>query len=196
MIMATDLSNVDSFFSNAPQLQTLPVCEEQFYSCNFDDNINQIFGKANDLKIEREPLDIRCVVEEIFKIKIDETDLGKDISGFLERIGSKWHIYINKHESELRKRFTIAHELGHFIFHRNQYLSDSKPDQIFFRDENTNLVEWQANEFAAKLLMPKDTFGKYIKNGCNTIAQLADKFKVSTSAIKYRAYKLGYLTEY
>jgi Zn-dependent peptidase ImmA (M78 family) len=192
--MATDLSNIDSFFNDTHQPQT-PALQTKYYA---GDTIEQILKESSNNNIAQEPIDIRAVVEKIFKIKIVETDLGKSVSGFLEKVGSEWLIYVNILESETRKRFTIAHELGHFIYDRNKYIADAslEPDQIFFRDDNTNPIERRANEFAAELLMPKNTFDDCVKNGCNTIAGLADKFKVSTSAIKYRAYKLGYLSEY
>jgi Zn-dependent peptidase ImmA (M78 family) len=197
--MATDLSNIDSFFGS-PQSKITSDCEKQHGANNNDiiHSIKQIRDKINELKISQEPLDVERVVKEIFNIEILETDLGKNVSGFLERIDSKWYIYINKYESKLRKRFTIAHELGHFVCHRNQYVSDGKPDhdQVFFRDDKTNSIEKAANEFAAELLMPENTFNECVNKGINTIEKLADAFQLSTSAVKYRAYKLGYLTEY
>jgi Zn-dependent peptidase ImmA (M78 family) len=192
--MATDLSNLDAFFNGeVQQLTTVPAV------LNIGISISEIREVAKQKNIsDVNPRTIREVVDKVFGIQIDETDLGRYASGFLERIGDKWHIYINKYESEARKRFTITHELGHFILHRNMYMtaSTSFPDQIFFRDENNSPEEIEANKFAADLLMPEEIFKKYINEGCNTIDALADKFGLSTSAVKYRAYKLGFLSEY
>jgi Zn-dependent peptidase ImmA (M78 family) len=129
-------------------------------------------------------------------MKIIYKDLGKWDSGFLEKIDDQWCIYINQYESVPRQRFTIAHELGHFILHSDEYANTSIHDQIFFRDENTSPMEREANDFASGLLMPKDIFYTYIQEGVNTISALADKFKLSTPAVKYRAYKLGLIPEY
>ncbi len=192
--MATDLSNLDKFLkgdTSSPE----PKQKEAVVLCN----IQEILNEAQKKQIQTEPLDIRKVASEIFGIEILEQDLGREVSGFLERIGTKWKIYLNKYENESRKRFTIAHELGHFIFHRPQYANRdiSLYDQIFFRDENTLLPrEKEANIFASNLLMPEDLFKRYVASGNNTISKLADKFQLSTSAVKYRAYKLGMISEY
>jgi Zn-dependent peptidase ImmA (M78 family) len=192
--MATDLSNLDAFFSG--KVQQLTTDHDASPVCN---SISEIREEAKLKGIsDVNPKTIRKVVNKVFEIQINETDLGRDVSGFLERIGDKWHIYININESEVRKRFTIAHELGHFIFHKDRYAATgtSSPDQIFFRNENNNLIERDANDFAADLLMPEEIFKTYIDEGYNTIDALADKFGLSTSAVKYRAYKLGFLSEY
>ena len=44
--------------------------------------------------------------------------------------------------------------------------------------------------------MPEDKFEQYISEGTNTIEKLADKFQLSISAVRYRAYKLKYIQEY
>jgi len=76
----------------------------------------------------------------------------------------------NSFESEVRQRFTLAHELGHFILH-----SDNKDDYLFvdnakvmFRTNKTSNQDYrrerEANIFAASILMPqsliKDVFDK------------------------------------
>lgn len=192
--MATNLSNLDKFlkkdFSQPSSLRKKEVCIS---------GVEEILLQAQKKGISLLPLDIRKVISEIFKIEIVEVDLGRDVSGFLERIGSNWKIYINVYESEVRKRFTLAHELGHFVCHRDKYTMSgtSEPDQIFFRDEETlSPIEQEANNFAANLLMPEQKFRDEVKNGTRKIIDLAEKFKLSTSAIKYRAYKLGMLSEY
>ena len=136
-----------------------------------------------------EPLDIVRVVKEIFNIKLYFNDLDRDVSGFIERTGPQdWAIHVNKWENALRQKFTIAHELAHFILHKNILQTGSHYDSILYRDENTS--------FAAELLMPPNKFEQYINEGVNTIEKLAEKFELSTSAVRYRAYKLGYISEY
>lgn len=160
-------------------------------------NINAIYNKAKELGIATEPLDIVRVVKEIFEIDLYFNDLDRNTSGFIERTGpAKWAIHVNKWENALRQKFTIAHELAHFILHKNILQSGSHYDSILFRDDNTSSIERQASSFASELLMPSDKFGEYINEGCNTIEKLADKFELSTSAVRYRAYKLNYISEY
>ena len=159
--------------------------------------IEEIYKKAKELGIKTSPLDIRSVVERLFNIKVYEADLDRNISGFIERIsGQEWAIYLNQWESKLRQNFTIAHELGHFIKHRDILLSGSHIDQVLFRDTENSDVEMEASEYAANLLMPKHKFDEYIKNGITNIEELSKKFGVSSAAIRYRAYKLKYISEY
>lgn len=193
--MATNLSNLEDFFSEnhitkKKTNNSLPI------ECT--SSISEILKKAKELHINTDPLDIYAVVKKIFHIEIKEDKFGKNVSGFLERIGEKWCIFINQNESNLRKRFTIAHELGHFVKHRDKYMisGSSIPDLIFFRDNTIDPIEKEANDFAADLLMPKDVFIEKIKSGYNTLDKLSEAFQLSTSAVKYRAYKLGLISEY
>lgn len=193
--MATNLSNLNNFFKE--NSSTISSDKKNNIDVEFK-TINEIRKAAKEKGIQTTPLDIKSVIEHIFHIKICETDLGKSVSGFLEKIGDSWVIYINKYENEYRKRFTLAHELGHFISHKDNYDIGGAiiKDQIFFRDENTDEKEQQANNFAAELLMPEDEFKNFIKRGDNTILKLADRFQLSTAAVRYRAYKLGLISSY
>jgi len=93
-----------------------------------------------------------------------------------------------------RKRFVIAHEIGHLILHRNMLL----PDDIF---SNFNIIagmekalrngrqELEANEFASELLMPEKIFLKEVnvkKFSPLLIKQLAERFKTSLTATVFR----------
>lgn len=191
--MATDLSNLDKFLKMDTSVPVSSTYEQQYCS-----DVKGIIEKAKAQGIQVFPLEIRQVVNKLFHIEIEEADLGRDVSGFLERIDSKWKIYLNRFESESRKRFTIAHELGHFVCHREKYSGGgiTTPDQVFFRDDTLSDEEKEANDFAANLLMPEDIFREQVKAGHRKIIDLAARFKLSTAAIKYRAYKLGMLSEY
>ncbi|MDR2341507.1 MAG: ImmA/IrrE family metallo-endopeptidase [Campylobacteraceae bacterium] len=188
--MATNLSHLHSFFSNHKNQNPAKEIKSDFVCF---DTADKIFSQAKKLNISIEPLNINYIVKKMFKLDLEETDLGKETSGFLEKINDKWTIFVNSRESDYRKRFTVVHELAHYIKHRDN--CPLKKDQIFFRDENTNSIEREANEFAANLLMPKEMFEKYIDEGYDTISSLADKFQLSTSAVRYRAFKLGFISE-
>lgn len=193
--MATNLANLDDFFSD-DTVRDKKVLLEQTVENNL--SVDNILQKAGELQINTMPLDIKAVATRIFNIEVIEDKFDKGVSGFLERIGGRWCIFINQNENELRKRFTIAHELGHFIKHRDRYMisGSSVPDLIFFRDNTTDPIEKEANDFAADLLMPRDVFIEKIKAGYNTLDKLSETFQLSTSAVKYRAYKLGLISEY
>lgn len=72
-----------------------------------------------------------------------------------------------------RDRFTIAHEIGHLFLHGNESISYARTDKKIKAYENP---EWQANTFAAELLIPINP----IKN--LSPIEIANKYKVSVSA--------------
>ena len=108
-----------------------------------------------------------------------------------------------------RKRFTLAHELGHYVLHiaptnkLNDEISDEKI--VYNRDDNRDKIEMQANNFSAQLLMPSNlileeagnVIKKYKANNSERIPKkiliqsLSKKFQVSLSAMEYRLFSLG-----
>ena len=137
------------------------------------------------------PLDIERFIKK-YNIEVCKEDMDYDISGYVERRGTKWVIGVNKYHSERRQRFTLAHEFAHYILHKYKF-REKHSDKALFRTREFNTVEQEANEFASELLIPQEKFRQYVKDGITKIADLSDKFDVSVSAIRYKAYKLGYL---
>lgn len=81
-----------------------------------------------------------------------------------------------------RDRFTLAHELGHYLLHSSEVtLARLGEERVqAYRDP-----EWQANTFAAELLMPIDLIDT------NDIDEISNKFGVSYSAAKLRVKKIN-----
>ncbi len=103
-------------------------------------------------------------------------------------------IIINERKAAVRRRFTIAHEIAHFVIHRD-YLEehrviDRDGDIIDFEYRGREL---EANQFAANLLMPTNHFIKaWQALGAEPkIQDIADFFGVSKDATYYRALSLG-----
>lgn len=94
-------------------------------------------------------------------------------------------------ESEVRQRFTIAHELGHFVLgHGGAY----RDDPSNFSLANHDPLEVAANRFAAELLMPEEVLQFLIvEQGTSDIASLAKQLRVSQVAMKYRLKNLGWI---
>lgn len=119
-------------------------------------------------------------------------------SGLLYRKDSNAFMAISSSESNVRQRFTIAHELGHFFLH------PQKDTFVEFRDNEKNIArgvkEIQANKFAAALLMPRKLLEKDIKSFKNTdltktvISFLAEKYNVSEEAMTFRLMNLNLTT--
>jgi len=161
-------------------------------------SMSDIFNSARNNGININPFDIYHYIDTFADIEIIEDNLNPEISGMIEYINFGFVITINKYHSQNRKRFTLAHEFGHYIMHKD-FLKEngSIEDRMLFRNgTKQDEKEIEANEFAAQLLMPEDEFKNAINSGKKSIAALAEKFQVSAAAIKYRAYKLGLIKEY
>ncbi len=112
-------------------------------------------------------------------------------SGSVEVIGNKnFVIRVNENDNLMRRRFTIAHELGHYVLHSNFGKEPLNAD----RSDVSDRAEWEANWFAAGLLMPKQKFIEKYNNNPD-IFNLAGFFKVSTDAIKARISYLKRINE-
>jgi hypothetical protein len=85
-----------------------------------------------------------------------------------------------------RDRFTIAHELGHYVLHSSQ---GKKP--IRAARFGTNRVEWEANWFAAAFLMPAEDFRATCKRHHNDCNLVAARYLVSPRAAEVRMRTLG-----
>jgi Zn-dependent peptidase ImmA (M78 family) len=97
-------------------------------------------------------------------------------------------IVVNDTYPATRNLFTIAHEIGHYVLHgttENRFDSCHK----YTREERTREVE--ANEFAAKLLMPSYKFVDVFKQFAGDCKKVSYEFGVSVEATKVRALNLG-----
>jgi Zn-dependent peptidase ImmA (M78 family) len=126
-------------------------------------------------------------------------------SGFLLRDNGRVIIGINARNSPSRQRFTIAHELGHWLMHDGKPLIVDQSVMINKRDDvssqATDLQEVQANQFAADLLMPKEYVMDELRQQMSSdigsreelITLLARRFDVSNDAMNWRLINLGVL---
>ena len=161
-----------------------------------DERLRAVYKKAAELTIKTLPLDIESFIRSQ-GILIHKEDMDSDISGYLEKRGNDWIIGINKYHAPRRQRFTLAHEYAHFILHKEHIEKEKKHfDTILFRGKENDELEKQANELSANILMPKGLFEQFLRLGIRSLSDLADRFNVSPAAIRYRAYKLGFIKEY
>jgi len=90
----------------------------------------------------------------------DVGDEDEDLAGFLFTTPGVGLIFVNASDPIPRQRFTAAHELAHYVLHRDamggRVTKADTPAQIELTDEQSDLHERQANRFAVELLMPDD----------------------------------------
>lgn len=164
-----------------------------------------------DYNLLKAPIDLERLAKKL-KISIEEQDLDDDISGFLLKNNGKATVGINMYHADVRKRFTLAHEIGHFKLHniespifvdysyKGSMLRSKESNKIFRRNNNdvNPTMEKEANFFAANLLMPKMLVKEEIEKLNNSldydnkVSKLAEVFEVSTQAMDYRLKSLSY----
>jgi len=125
--------------------------------------------------------------------------LDQELSGMIFIKDGVPIIGVNSLHHPNRQRFTIAHELGHLVLHRPILSSEVHVDKKFpvlMRDalaaSGTDLIEIQANNFAAALLMPKVLLEAALAKiefdieDASPFEELAKRFRVSRETLEYR----------
>lgn len=141
------------------------------------------------------PVDLERIAQAL-KLRVHHEPAPADLSGALVVKGGNAHVFVNSTHARVRQRFTLGHEIGHYLLH----YSDG---DIFKRDERssrgTHPEEVQANAFAAALLMPESEVRKLAEGEDlspldeERIDVLANQFDVSTQAMSIRLQELRLL---
>jgi Zn-dependent peptidase ImmA (M78 family) len=136
------------------------------------------------------PVPIDAIIADI-GLNLDYEILDDNISGYIERKrDGSYRIAVNAFHPKVRQRFTAAHELGHYIYHRD-LLGEGVADSRAYRSEGTDrpnanirlIHERQANSFAANVLMPRHRLSSVAGQSTATLAAM---FEVSQEAMRIR----------
>ncbi|MEM5501513.1 ImmA/IrrE family metallo-endopeptidase [Ahrensia kielensis] len=141
------------------------------------------FNLAKSKTLDTEPLDIDALVTSL-GIDLRLEVLPNEISGYLKKNNGHWTIGVNSLHHPNRRRFTIAHELGHYFLHR--HISDFEDRALFRNSSDRNQLEYEANDFAASLLMPSTNFKIALRQTGDNLRAIAERFGVSELATKFR----------
>lgn len=151
---------------------------------------------AIDLEIVRQMLPDTPYGEGVREIRPPVEIHGDTFEGMLARDPNDqavWGIAYNGKARRERQRFTIAHELGHFILHRNQQPSFNCDSQsVHTGIDGLRQIEREADEFAGNLLMPGDLLRDWISNqriDLHVLSAIAKRFQVSFEALCIRFIK-------
>lgn len=110
-------------------------------------------------------------------LEIRDIKLPDYVSGKIEkdwRSGS-FVISINDSHPLTRRRFTVAHEIAHFVLHQD-LIGDGIVDDALYRSSKGNEIERQANAYAATILMPAPLVRARFNSGDKSYAGIADAF--------------------
>ncbi|MDY0329678.1 MAG: ImmA/IrrE family metallo-endopeptidase [Thiomonas sp.] len=106
---------------------------------------------------------------------------------------AEWGIFYNGNANPERRRFTIAHELGHFILHRGrQQRFNCDNESVHTGIDTIRAIEREADEFASNLLMPGDLLRDWISHqriDLHVLGAIAKRFQVSFEALCIRFIK-------
>jgi Zn-dependent peptidase ImmA (M78 family) len=133
------------------------------------------------------PVPVESIAEDLLGLWIDEAE-DLQCSGLL--LPAERRIVLNAKEPASRKRFTLAHELGHWICQ----VVEGRSAPVFCRDsdfapEVDRAREREANVFAAELLMPVEAVRNAFVHALSA-RELARWFGVSEEAMSWRLYNL------
>lgn len=136
-------------------------------------------------------------VEDLYKLKLIAFEIGIDIvegtltscESLLMYKNGKPYVIVNKGSHPQRKRFSIAHEIGHFILHNDGVATVCSSD--FIESWETCSIpenELEANEFAANLILPERFFKKDsdFDPDFSELLRLCDKYQTSVIATSRR----------
>ena len=158
------------------------------------DMLNQVLG------VDRFPVDVQQLALEYTSQCFPDSPItkiqGERIDGFegmlkANKSKTKWLIVYNDgNGSEGRQRFTVAHEFGHYMVHRE--LQDEfacHDDEISTGERSKRDIEAEADQFASTLLMPYDDFRRQVNGqpiSFDLIGHCADRYGVSLTAAALR----------
>lgn len=154
--------------------------------------------------IQNAPIDVVGIASAL-GVTVHFEQLEDEVSGMLVVKNDERHIIVNKGHHPNRRRFTIAHELGHLMLHYKQgdevyvdtklvvyHRSGRNQDYSHPHATTTPQQEREANSFASALLMPKSIVEQFVDSqGIDVfdefdLARLAQAFDVSEQAMYIR----------
>lgn len=152
------------------------------------------------------PFPFENLLEDYKELKIYFTALEDNVSGAILYKDGEYSILINNSMPATRQNFTLGHELGHFFLHKKELQSDRAiidgedsldGQRILYRrddGQDNKRLEFEANNFAAGLLMPADLVRRAWE-ATQSVEECARIFSVSVVAMSVRLTKLKLVAE-
>jgi Zn-dependent peptidase ImmA (M78 family) len=125
-------------------------------------------------------------------IKVLLSTLPRGTSGQIGRENGEFIIRVNRHEAKHRQRFTLAHEIAHYLLHRDKIVEEGVwSENVLLRSGQPANVEYEANRLASDLVIPSaqlaEATAEYFGPMTNEIIEdLARRFRVSTAAMEIK----------
>lgn len=141
---------------------------------------------------EKIPVDLVNIAKAM-GVSVVERNLSPNTAGVIYYDGDLVNIDININNNLVRKRFTLAHELGHLqLGHLQNCNPKFRVDDNHFYSNEENCDERDANNFAIELLIPEEAIKLLVrKKSVTSIDELSSYFLASKLAVGYRIQNLG-----
>ncbi len=152
-----------------------------------------------EFQVRTPPVDPVALAERLGVLVVPQK-LDDDVSGMLLRKDGSCVIGVNRSHSAERRRFTVAHELGHLRLHEGRPLILDMDTRVNYRNTVSSMAtdreEVDANRFAAALLAPEAMVRQAVRSvGFRTAEELvhvlSGRFQLSEIAMTYRLMNLG-----
>jgi Zn-dependent peptidase ImmA (M78 family) len=146
-------------------------------------------------RIRIPPVNVVQIAESL-GFEVCDYDFPESTSAVLVIDGDIRAIGVNRTAAPVRKRFSIAHELGHFLLGHGDF-ADSRQtfeDGSYNYSDPQNRQESEANEFAAELLMPESFLKRDLQDAPLDVPRLAKLYQVSEQAMWIQLFSLDLAT--
>ena len=138
------------------------------------------------------PVKLGAMAKEL-GVKVLLSTLPRGISGRIGQEDGEFVIRINRHEVKHRQRFTLAHELAHFLLHRDRIegTEGGWSENILLRSGQPKEIEYEANRLASDLIIPSARLAEATAEYTGpmteeTVEDLARRFRVSPVAMELK----------
>jgi len=142
--------------------------------------------------LSEHPVKLGAIAERL-GVKVLLSTLPRGTSGQIGQEDGDFVIRINRHEAKHRQRFTLAHELAHFLLHRDRIVAEGGwSENVLLRAPNQPIqIEYEANRLASDLVIPSHLLAQATADytgpmTSEVIEDLARRFGVSTAAMEIK----------
>ena len=133
------------------------------------------------------PVDLNSMAQEL-SIEVFEELFSDEQEGYIVKGNrfANFTIYLNTNKPDVRRRFTLAHEISHAILHSDVINQTGSMDRGI-RTGYEDYREAEANNLAADIIMPYNKIRQIVDDEkINNTSDLAERFQVSEFAMKIR----------
>jgi len=154
-------------------------------------NLDPAVRQKIDQYLSEYPVKLGAIAKSL-GVKVLLSTLPRGTSGQIGQENGDFVIRINRHEAKHRQRFTLAHELAHYLLHRDKIVADGGwSENVLLRSGQPASVEYEANRLASDLVIPSAQLADATMDysgpmTSEVIEDLARRFGVSTAAMEIK----------